>query len=154
LAESNPNELPDPVVDFLRGGEICALTTLDDDGAPTCDLLSWIMALDNKTVRLTLHPQSPPYKNLLERDFAAVQIIGPDLAYCIKGKARLTKEKLESLNFTMSFFDMKVDEVRENMFHANHLTGSIPFEVIDKAVDMHADFDKGVLDEMRSTSFE
>jgi hypothetical protein len=48
---------------------------------------------------------------------------------------------------------MKIDEVRENMFHANHLTGSIPFEVIDKAVDMHADFDKGVIDEMRSTPF-
>ncbi|MFQ6014706.1 MAG: pyridoxamine 5'-phosphate oxidase family protein [Anaerolineae bacterium] len=145
------DELPKELMDHLNEPNILVVATADDEGKPAVDLLSWVMARDSKTVRLVISPHCSGGKNLLANGRAALQLLGTNLAYEVRGTAKLVKEQCESVKFPETMFDLNVEQVEENMFPATHLTGAIPYARDEGTEELHRELDAAIAEEMRTT---
>jgi hypothetical protein len=119
------NELSEAQLEHLRQPNVVVVATLAADGKPSLDLLSWVWPLDARTVRLVISPHFPGGINMRANGKATLQLIDNDLTYEVRGTTRLVKESCESVRFPETMFDLTVEEVRENMFPATHLTSPI-----------------------------
>lgn len=145
------NEMPDEVMEHLRGANVVLVSTLSDEGQFSLELLSWVWPMDSKTVRLVISPNFPGGMNLLANGRAALQLLGDKLTYEIRGQAHVVKKQCESVKFPETMFDLVVEEGRENMFPATHLIGSIPYARDEGTEELHADLDEGMYAEIKST---
>jgi hypothetical protein len=147
----NLQELPQAVIEHLRGANVVIVATISDEGQFAMELLSWVWPVDAKTVRLVISPNFPGGINLAANGTAALQIIGDKLCYEIRGTARMVKERCESVKFPETMYDLMVEEVRENMFPATHLTGSIPYARDEGTEELHKELDEVMYAEIKST---
>jgi hypothetical protein len=145
------NELPEVVMEHLREANVVIVATISNEGQFAMELLSWIWPMDAKTVRLVISPHFPGGINLAANGRAALQIIGDTLSYEVRGTARMVKERCESVKFPEAMYDLKVEEVRENMFPATHLTGSIPYARDEGTEELHKELDEVMYAEIKST---
>jgi hypothetical protein len=144
-------ELPEAVLEHLREANVVIVATISDEGQFAMELLSWVWPMDAKTVRIVISPNFPGGINLAANGKAALQIIGDKLTYEVRGTARLVKERCESVKFPETMYDLIVAEVRENMFPATHLTGSIPYARDDGTEELHKELDEVMYAEIKST---
>lgn len=76
------------------------VSTVDDDGYPRGAPVSLFYALDDKTMLVGVQNRSQTYKNSVrESKIALTFISGGDLAFTIRGKARVFKEQMKSSKF-------------------------------------------------------
>ncbi len=144
-------ELPEAVMEHLREASVVIVATISDEGQFAMELLSWVWPMDAKTVRLVISPNFPGGINLAANGRAALQIIGDKLTYEVLGTARLVKERCESVKFPETMYDLMVEEVRENMFPATHLIGSIPYARDEGTEELHKQLDEAMYAEIKST---
>lgn len=144
-------ELPEEVIEHLRGANVAVVATVSDEGQLALELLSWVWPMDKETVRLVISPNFPGGVNLAENGKAALQILGEDLAYEVRGAARLVKERCESVKFPETMYDLIVEEVRTNTIPASHPAGSIPFARDEGTEDLHKELDAAMYAEIKST---
>lgn len=144
-------ELPEAVMEHLREANIVIVATISDEGQFATELLSWVWPMDTKTVRLVISPNFPGGINLAANGRAALQIIGDKLTYEVLGTARMVKERCESVKFPETMYDLMVEEVRENMFPATHLIGSIPYARDEGTEELHKQLDEVMYAEIKST---
>lgn len=144
-------ELPEAVMEHLREANIVIVATISDEGQFATELLSWVWPMDSKTVRLVISPNFPGGINLAANGRAALQIIGDKLTYEVLGTARMVKERCESVKFPETMYDLMVEEVRENMFPATHLIGSIPYARDEGTEELHKQLDEVMYAEIKST---
>ena len=145
------SELPDEVMEHLRGANVVVVATVSDAGQLAMELLSWVWPMDSKTVRLAISPNFPGGVNLAENGKAALQIIGANLAYEVRGATRLVKERCESVKFPETMYDLTVEEVRTNTIPASHLAGSIPLARDEGTEELHKELDEAMYAELKST---
>ena len=145
-------ELPEDAIEHLKQPNVVMIATASEDGSPSLDLLSWLWPMDTKTVRLVISPNFPGGINLAQNGLATLQICDDRLTYEVKGKARLVKEQCESVKFPETMYDLIVEDVRENMIPATHLTGPIPYARDEGTEELHEELDDGIYAEMKSTS--
>lgn len=145
------NELTEAVMEHLRQPNIVGVATIGSDGRPALDLLSWVWPMDNKTVRLVISPNFPGGINLAANGKATLQLIGGALACEIRGTARLVKAQCESVRFPEAMWDLAVEEVRDNMFPATHLTGPIPYARDAGTEELHKQLDEAMYGEIKAT---
>lgn len=144
-------ELPEAVMEHLREANVVIVATISDEGQFATELLSWVWPMDSKTVRLVISPNFPGGINLAANGRAALQIIGDKLTYEVLGTARMVKERCESVKFPETMYDLMVEEVRENMFPATHLIGSIPYARDEGTEELHKQLDEVMYAEIKST---
>lgn len=144
-------ELPEAVMEHLREANVVIVATISDEGQFATELLSWVWPMDAKTVRLVISPNFPGGINLAANGRAALQIIGDKLTYEVLGTARMVKERCESVKFPETMYDLMVEEVRENMFPATHLIGSIPYARDEGTEELHKQLDEVMYAEIKST---
>lgn len=144
-------ELPEAVMEHLREANVVIVATISDEGQFATELLSWVWPMDTKTVRLVISPNFPGGINLAANGRAALQIIGDKLTYEVLGTARMVKERCESVKFPETMYDLMVEEVRENMFPATHLIGSIPYARDEGTEELHKQLDEVMYAEIKST---
>jgi hypothetical protein len=109
-------ELPNHVARHVVGGQIHVVATLDPDGRPSTTLMTWVVALDSRRLRLCVDKRSRTFQNLAERPAIAVETLGDGITFGSKGVARIVKEKMETTPFPCAMFEMTIDEARD---HAN-----------------------------------
>jgi hypothetical protein len=141
-------ELSEEIVEHLKQPNVVIVATTTDEGKPSLDLLSWVWPMDDKTVRLVISPNFPGGINMAANGQATLQIVDDKLTYEVKGKVTLIKERCESVKFPETMYDLHVEEVRENMFPATHLTGPIPFARDEGTEELHKELDEAIYDEM------
>ncbi len=150
MSRSRANERLSPeLLDYLRAPHPLVVITLAPDGRPSADVVSWALALDDVTVRLVIGSQRPSVANVRANGVLAVQVLGRELAYEIKGAARILKERCESIRFPQTMVELSVDSVRENMDPANFITGDVPVCWPESTRTHHAAWDVAVVEEMR-----
>lgn len=142
--------IPPDVVEYLQGGHVVVLATVDAGGVPDLTLSTWVLAIDNRTVRFVVSASKTAADNLLRNSSAALQILGPRIAYVIKGTARLLKEHIESTTFPESLFEMAVEEVYENRFGTTQIREPIQILREDRMEELAAQVGARVLAEMRA----
>jgi hypothetical protein len=134
---------------YLQAHHPIVVVTVGADGRPAADLVSWVLALDDHTVRLVIGVQRPAATNIRTTGLASLQVLGRGLAYEVKGSARIIKERCESIRFPQMMVELRVDSVRENMYPANFVTGDVPVGWPESTETYHSAWNAAIADEMR-----
>lgn len=134
---------------YLQAHHPIVVVTVGADGGPATDMVSWVLAVDDHTVRLVVGSQRPAVTNIRANGMAALQVLGRGLAYEIKGAARIIKERCESFRFPQMMIEMRVESVRENMYPANFITGDVPVGWPESTDAHHNAWNAAIAEEMR-----
>jgi hypothetical protein len=108
------NELPDRAMTYLQVGRLVILATVDERGWPDCAPISWIAALDRRTLRFAVSPQVSTYRNILKNDRVMFELIGGAMTLGISGTARVLAESMPDVPFPMAMVEVIVEEVKDD----------------------------------------
>lgn len=142
-------DMPEQLLRHLQRGGPALVLTCGADGYPT-SAYSWAVALDGQRLRVGVDEGGSTHTNLQRSGQAAVHIIGPDnLAFLVKGKARLLKERIHAASpARMTLFQIDVTGARDQSFPgvtAKPFTYEWP---ADQRTALHA-MEQAVFEEMR-----
>ena len=144
-------KLPTATVEYLAiRGHTVALATVDANGQPDIDLISWVLAINEKTIRFVVGSAVPAANNMRRDRQVTLQILGKNQVYAIKGTASVIKEKMEATKWPTTLFEMVIDEVRENMYGAGMVNGDVPVKRTNRVDTLHKTFLEAVHTEMES----
>jgi hypothetical protein len=108
------NELPDRAMNYLQVGRLVILSTVDERGWPDCAPISWITALDSRTLRFAVSPQVSTYRNILRNDRVMFELLGGAMTLGISGTARVLAEAMPDVPFPMAMVEVIVEEVKDD----------------------------------------
>lgn len=109
-----PNEMPRHLVQFLLGGQTCVLATVDDQGRPMTTIMTWVVARDPQTLTIAVDVRGRALKNLRQNPHVAVEALGDDLCYGIRGTAVVEKEQMQAPPFPCALVALRVEECRDH----------------------------------------
>jgi predicted pyridoxine 5'-phosphate oxidase superfamily flavin-nucleotide-binding protein len=109
-----PAEMPPHLVQFLLGGQTCVIATVDEQGLPQTTLMTWVVARNPETVTIAVDTRSRALKALRANGRIAVEVLGDDLCYGLRGTALVEKEQMQSAPFPCALVAVKLDEVRDH----------------------------------------
>lgn len=144
------DRLPPELLDYLQEQHPFAACTVGENGWPCVEMVSWIWARDAHTVRMVIRSQRQSVANIRANGMAAVQILGPELSYEIRGETRIIKERCDSLRFPQTMVEMAVSAVRENMYPANTVAGDVAVTWPESTDKHHHEWNKAIAEEMRA----
>lgn len=110
----SPSEMPQHLVQFLLGGQTCVVATVDEQGAPNTTLMTWVVARNPQTLAVAVDSRSRSMKNLRQNAKVAIEVLGDDLCYGIRGTAVVEKEAMASAPFPCALIAVKVEDVRDH----------------------------------------
>ena len=122
MAESAP-EMPPHLVQFLLGGQALVVATVDEQGAPLTTLMTWAVARNSLTLALAVDTRGRAMRNLRVDDKVAVEILGDDICYGLRGTAVVEKELMDSPPFPCALVAVRVEEVRDHTAAGVRFTG-------------------------------
>jgi len=106
--------MPPHLVQFLLGGQTCVIATVDEQGLPQTTLMTWVVARNPETVTIAVDTRSRALKALRANGRIAVEVLGDDLCYGLRGTALVEKEQMQSAPFPCALVAVKLDEVRDH----------------------------------------
>jgi hypothetical protein len=142
--------MPPELCQYLQGGHIVVLAVSGSDGMPEIELITWVVAMDDRTIRFVVSANFDAARQLVANGGAGLQVLGPNIGYAIKGTARVLKNPIESTNFPQILFEMDVKEVYEDRFGATYIAGKIPYARTDRVEELSSQVGARVLDEIRA----
>jgi hypothetical protein len=108
------NELPERAMNYLQVGRLVVMATVDEQGRPDTAPISWITALDSRTIRLAISPEVSTYRNILRNDRVMLSLLGGAMTLGISGRARVLSESMFEVPFPMAMVEVVVDEVKDD----------------------------------------
>ena len=76
--------------------------------------MTWVVARNPQTVALAADTRSRSMRNLRANSKIALEVLGDDLCYGLRGAAVLEKEQMDSPPFPCALVAVKVEEVRDH----------------------------------------
>jgi hypothetical protein len=110
---AEPDGLPTRVLEFLRGGYPVVAATVDEDGAPMTTLVTWIVAIDARTLRLAMS-KGASLRNVERQPTMSFEILGEGFVWGVRGTARVVKETMETCPFPSAVVEIALTEVRDH----------------------------------------
>ncbi len=143
--------LPRDLIDLMRDMNVfpVVLGSVSQDNEVHLAFVSWVYPMDERRIRVAVSSNSKSAKNLLETKKASIMLFAPDKALSCYGSAELLIERIESVKFPVSVFEIGIDRVENNLFPGATIVGTIPFVHtgdLKKAVDL----DLAVLEALKS----
>jgi len=126
------------MLDLLKDFMPAVFATVKD-GKPHLAFLSWLIATDEKTIKVALSKNSASVNNIKENANVAISVFGPSIAATIYGTAKIVKDEIETIPFPVSVVEVNVESVVDNLFPGATVKGTIPFEhtgKIQKALEL------------------
>src|SRR6266850_2542597 len=114
MSENDPAEMPPQLVQFLLGGQALVVATVDEQCVPTTSLMTWAVARNPLTVALAVDLRNRSLRNLRMRPKVAIEVLGDDLCYGLRGTAVVEKELMESAPFPCALVAVRIEEVRDH----------------------------------------
>jgi hypothetical protein len=109
-----PGEMPSELVQFLSGGQSCVVATVDDEGRPVTTLMTWVVARNPMTLTIAIDQRGRALRNLLKRPQVAIEVLGDDLCFGVRGRAVVEKEAMASAPFPSALVAVHVEECRNH----------------------------------------
>ena len=106
--------MPPRLVQFIAGGETCVVATVDETGRPNTTLMTWVVARNPQTLAMAVDQRSRTIKNVRANGRVAVEVLGDDLCYGLRGTAVIEKETMTSAPFPCALVALKVEDVRDH----------------------------------------
>jgi pyridoxamine 5'-phosphate oxidase-like protein len=114
MPDASPAEMPPHLVQFLLGGQTCVVATVDEQGLPATTLMTWVVIRNPQTLALAADTRSRAFHNLRLNGKVAVEVLGDDLCFGLRGTAVVEKETLESAPFPCALVAVKIEDVRDH----------------------------------------
>ena len=109
-----PGEMPPALVQFLLGGQTCVVATVDGQGVPITTLMTWVVARNEKELSMAIDTRGRSLKNVRANGQVAVEVLGDDLCYGLRGVATVEKELMTSTPFPSALVTLRLEEVRDH----------------------------------------
>jgi flavin reductase (DIM6/NTAB) family NADH-FMN oxidoreductase RutF len=106
--------MPPHLVQFLVGGKTCVVATVDEQGLPQTTLMTWVVARNPQTLTIAVDTRSRALRALRANGRIAVEVLGDDLCYGLRGTALVEKELMQSAPFPCALVAVKLDDVRDH----------------------------------------
>ena len=114
MPDAPPSEMPSHLVQFLLGGQTCVVATVDEQGVPQTTLMTWVVARNPQTLTIAVDNRSRAMRNLRANPKVAVEVLGDDLCYGLRGTGVVEKETLASAPFPCALVAVKIEDVRDH----------------------------------------
>lgn len=113
----------------LSREKLVVLTTIDaESGGPVTSAISWVYAPDERTVRFAVDGRSRIAGNVRANPRVNVALFAEGTMRAVYGKAKVVKEALEQVPFTLVCIDIEVEAVRDAMFYGAKITVEPEYE--------------------------
>lgn len=109
-----PEEMPPRLVQFLLGGQTCVVATVDEKGLPRTTVMTWAVARNPQTMAMAVDLRSRSMNDIRHSGRIALEVLGDDLCYGLRGTAVVEKEAMESTPFPCALVAVKIEEVRDH----------------------------------------
>jgi hypothetical protein len=107
------DRVPAPLVSVLAEGRPALLLTVGADGYPG-SAFTWVVALDDRTLRFVADLGTATLANLEREGRASLQVLAPNgLVFLIKGRCAEVKARLTSAAFPAAAMELRVVEVKD-----------------------------------------
>ena len=106
--------MPPHLVQFLLGGQTCVVATVDEQGVPQTTLMTWVVARNPQTLTVAVDKRSRSMRNLKANSSVAIEVLGDDLCYGLRGTAVVEKETMASAPFPCALVAIKIEDVRDH----------------------------------------
>jgi len=113
MAENVP-EMPPHLVQFLLGGQALVVATVNEQGAPLTTLMTWAVARNPRTLALAVDTRGRAMRNIRSNGKVAIEVLGDDLCYGLRGTAVVEKELMHSAPFPCALVAVRIEEVRDH----------------------------------------
>ena len=110
----NPSEMPPHLVQFLLGGQALVVATADEQGAPLTTLMTWAVARNPQTLTLAVDTRGRAMRNIRRNSKVAIEVLGDDICYGLRGTAVVEKELMQSAPFPCALVAVRIEEVRDH----------------------------------------
>jgi hypothetical protein len=137
-----------PEIASSRGPHVHIVATVDPDGRASTTLMSWVVIVDGRTLRLCVDTRSRTFQNLVERPAVGIEILADGVTWGVKGEARVLRQQMASTPFPCALVEVAIDEARDHGVTGTVFRGpTIAYEA-DK--QHRLDFERRVFDELAS----
>lgn len=121
--EANEIELSDLLFEQLQSERLVILHTIDAASeGPTSSVISWVYAVDKRTIRFAIDQRSKIVANLRKKPHIALSVFAACTVYEIKGEASIVKDDLDNVPFQLTCVDIAVHSVRDAMFYGSRIS--------------------------------
>jgi hypothetical protein len=108
------NELPERAINYLQVGRLVIMATVDERGWPDTAPISWITALDKRTLRIAVSREVATYRNIQRNENVIISLLGGAMTLGIRGRARVISDSIDDISLPMAMVEMIVDEVKDD----------------------------------------
>jgi len=137
-------------MNYLQVGRLVVVATVNDRGWPDTAPISWITALDRRTLRMAVSREVSTYRNILYNERVTLSLIGGAMTLGIRGRARVLADDMEQIPLPMAMVEVLIDEVKDDSFIGRGAEGElIKWEDRRRMVS-----DISVHNALRNTTFE
>ncbi len=119
-------KLPENLVKSMKELTPCVVATVDNN-KPYSTFISWLIAIDDKTLRMAVSSDAKTTKNIRNNPNVSIEVFDKDTAVSISGVANIIQDEIPTLPFPVSVIEIKVENVYDNLFPGATITGKIPF---------------------------
>src|SRR5882757_4656183 len=116
-------KMPPRLVQFLLGGQPLEVATVDERSAPATALMTWAVARNPGTLALAVYTRGQALRNVRTNGKVAVEVLGDDICYGLKGTAVVEKELMDSPPFPCALVAVRIEEVRDHSAANVRFTG-------------------------------
>lgn len=120
------SQIPDRVVDWLRGGNPIVVATVGGDSRPYACIVGSGVAIDTSRVRFALFSNSRTLANIRANSAVFVETLGDGLVFGMSGAARVIKDPMDSSAYPPHHYTMVevvVDGVKDDHPPGVRITG-------------------------------
>ena len=114
MSQHAPAEMPPHLVQFLLGGQALVVATADEQGSPLTTLMTWAVARNPQTLSLAVDIRSRSMRNLRANGRVAIEVLGDDICYGLRGMAVVEKELMQSAPFPCALVAVRIEDVRDH----------------------------------------
>lgn len=145
-----PKQLSQELVEFLQGPQLVLVTTLDAESKwPTNNLITWVLAKDNTTLRLAADAKGRVMGNIRADERVLLTVMTLGACHTIEGTAKVITEELQGVSLKLAVAEVTVQAVRDVTFWGGKITAYPQYDVTyDKA--LKEKLDTGVFQGMRT----
>jgi hypothetical protein len=142
-----PGQMPGELVRFLLGGQTCVVATIDDGKGPMTTLMTWVVARDPQTLTIAVDQRGRALANLRKNPQVAVEVLGDDLCFGLRGRAVVEKESMSSAPFPCALVALHLEECRDHGAAGVKFVG--PRYQFAPGKEHRADFESAVFGELK-----
>ena len=113
-ARERPAQMPPELVRLLLGGQTCIVATVDEQNRPMTTLMTWVVARDPQTISIAIDVRGKALANIRQNSQVAIEVLGDDLCYGLRGHAVVEKERIAAAPFPCALVELHLEECKNH----------------------------------------